>query len=110
MSDNDWYSCFSQSLQAQQRFMDKTLASAGFTNIMFESTPVVADGGKGGYAPAGMKFLNTETIELTMHKRRNNTVLSGPRRPLTEDSDTVIIAGMGNFTCENRFLNGALTL
>lgn len=110
VSDNEWYSCFSQSLQAQQRFMDKTLASAGFTNIMFEGTPVVADGGKGGYAPAGMKFLNLETLELTMHKRRNNTVLSGPRRPLTEDSDTVIIAGMGNFVCDNRFLNGALTL
>ena len=110
VSDNIWYSTFSQALQGQQRFMDRKLASAGFTNIMFESVPVVADGGKNGYAPSGMKFLNTETIELTMHKKRNNVVLKGPRRPLTEDSDTVVIAGMGNFTCENRFLNGALTL
>lgn len=110
VSDNEWYSTYSQSLQAQQRFVNKEMASAGFSNIMFESTPVVADGGKGGFAPAGMKFLNCETIELTMHKNRNNTVLSGPRRPLTEDSDTVIIAGMGNFTVSNRFLNGVLTL
>lgn len=110
LSDNTWYSVFSQALQAGQRFMDKNLASAGFSNIMFETVPVVADGGQGGYAPAGMKFLNLDTIQLVMHKKRNNVVLGGPRRPLTEDSDTVILAGMGNFVCDNRMLNGVLTL
>lgn len=110
VSDNEWFSTFWQSLQGQQRFMNTTLSAAGFEHVMFGSIPVVADGYKGGYAPAGMKFLNTETIELTMHKRRNNVVLKGPRRPLTEDSDTVVIAGMGNFVIENRFLNGVLTL
>lgn len=109
VSDNSYYSVFSQALQAQQRFMDKALASAGFANIMFETVPVVADGGQGGYAPEGMKFLNLETVELIMHRKRNNVVLGGPRRPLTEDSDTVILAGMGNFICENRMLNGVLT-
>lgn len=108
LADNSYYSVFSQSLQAQQRFMDKNLASAGFSNLMFETIPVVADGGNGGYAPVGMKFLNTNTIELIMHKKRNNVVLGGPRRPLTEDSDTIIIAGMGNFVIENRMLNGIL--
>lgn len=107
-SDNTWYATFSTALQAQQRFMDKRLASAGFPNLMFETVPVVADGGQGGYHPAGMRFLNLETIELVMHKKRNNTILSGPRRPLTEDSDTVIIAGMGNFVIDNRMLNGHL--
>lgn len=109
VSDNLWYSTFSQALQAQQRFMDKKLASAGFPNLMFETVPVVADGGMGGYAPSGMKFLNLETIELIMHRKRNNVVLGGPRRPLTEDSETVILAGMGNFIIENRMLNGVLS-
>lgn len=109
VSDNSYYSVFNQSLQAQQRFMDKKLASAGFSNLMFETVPVVADGGQGGYAPTGMKFLNLDTIELIMHKKRNNVVLGGPRRPLTEDSDTVILAGMGNFLVNNRKLNGVLT-
>lgn len=110
VSDNDWYTAYWNSLQGLQRFMNKTLADGGFTNIMFNEVPVVADGGQGGYAPAGMKFLNLDTIELVMHKKRNNVVLNGPRRPLTEDSDTVIIAGMGNFVIENRMLNGSLTL
>lgn len=110
LSDNTYYATFSGALQAQQRFMDRTLASAGFQNIMFEMTPVVPDGGMNGYAQAGaMRFLNLDTIEIIMHKRRNNTVLSGPRRHLTEDSDTVIIAGMGNWLINNRMLNGILT-
>lgn len=107
-ADNTYYSAYNQSLQAQQRFMDKRLASGGFNNILFENVPVVADGGQGGYHPAGMRFMNMDTIELIMHKQRNNKVLGGPRRPLTEDSDTVIIAGMGNFVCNNRMLNGLL--
>lgn len=109
-SDNDWYAAYWASLQGQQRFMNATLAKGGFTNIMFNEVPVVADGGLGGYAPSGMKFLNMETIELCMHEKRNNVVLSGPRRPLSEDSDTVIIAGCGNWLIENRMLNGVLTL
>ncbi|MCV6826006.1 MULTISPECIES: phage major capsid protein [Halocynthiibacter] len=108
VSDNTYYSAYNQSLQSQQRFMDKKLASGGFSNIMFETAPVVADGGNGGYADAGMKFLNMDSIELIMHKKRNNVVLGGPRRPLTEDSDTVIMAGMGNFVINNRMLNGVL--
>lgn len=108
-ADNLWYSTYSQALQAQQRFMDRKLASAGFANIMFETVPVVADGGMGGFHPDGMRFLNLSTIELIMHKKRNNVVLGGPRRPLTEDSDTVVIAGMGNFIVDNRMLNGTLT-
>lgn len=110
ISDNSYYATFSGALQAQQRFMDRTLASAGFQNIMFEMVPVVADGGMGGYAETGaMRFLNLDTIEIIMHKKRNNVVLGGPRRPLTEDSDTVVIAGMGNWLNNNRMLNGLLT-
>lgn len=108
LSDNSYYSLYNQSLQAQQRFMSERLARGGFMNIMFENVPVVADGGQGGYAPTGMKFLNLSTIEMLMHRKRNNVVLGGPRRPLTEDSDTAIIAGMGNLVIENRMLNGVL--
>lgn len=110
VADNDWYGAYWGALVPNQRFMNKTMAEGGFDNILFNSTPVVADGGQGGYAPAGMKFMNLDTIELCMHSKRNNVVIAGPRRALTEDSDTIIIAGCGNFVIENRMLNGALTL
>lgn len=108
ISDNSYYSIFAQSQQQFQRYSSGSLARVGFSNIMFQTAPVVPDGGQGGYAPVGMKFLNTSTICLYMHSQRNNAVLGGPRRPLTEDSDTAIIAGMGNFAIDNRMLNGVL--
>ena len=109
ISDNTYYSTLSQSLQNQRRYMDSKIADAGFKNILFEGIPVVADGGDGGYAPVGMHFLDLSEIEMIMHRKRNNVVLSGPRRPVTEDSDTVVIAGMGNFITGNRARHGRLS-
>lgn len=109
IADNTYYATYSGALQTQQRFMDRRLAAAGFENLMFQTTPVVYDGGMGGFAPVGMYFLNMSTLEMTMHRKRNNVVLAGPRRPLTEDSETVVIAGMGNWTIDNRMLNAQLT-
>ncbi len=108
VSDNSYYSVLSQSLQNQRRYMDSKIADAGFKNILFEGIPVVPDGGDGGYAPTGMYFLDLSEIEMIMHRKRNNVVLSGPRRPVTEDSDTVVLAGMGNFITGNRARHGRL--
>lgn len=109
ISDNTYYSVLSQSLQNQRRYMDSKIADAGFRNILFEGIPVVFDGGDGGFAPVGMYFLDLSEIEMIMHRKRNNVVLSGPRRPVTEDSDTVVLAGMGNFITGNRTRHGRLT-
>lgn len=109
ISDNTYYSVLSQSLQNQRRYMDSKLADAGFRNVLFEGIPVVFDGGDGGYAPVGMYFLNTAELEMIMHRKRNNVILTGPRRPVTEDSDTVVMAGMGNFIVCNRARQGRLS-
>lgn len=109
-ADDDWYLAYEEALQGQQRFMSSRMAEAGFNHLMYSQAPVVADGGVGGFHPAGMRFLNLDTIELVFHKDRNNKVLEGPRRPIDEDSDTRIIAGMGNFLTSNRMLNGVITL
>ncbi|MEM1149294.1 MAG: phage major capsid protein [Pseudomonadota bacterium] len=109
ISDNTYYTIFVQSLHGQQRYTNDRLARAGFDNVMFMSAPVAPDGGLGGFAPVGMRFLNLDTLEMITHRGRNNAILGGPRRPLTEDSDTAIIAGMGNFANNNRMLNAVLT-
>ncbi len=109
LADNTYYRTYQNSLRKDQRFMDPKLANAGFRNIQFDGIPVVADGHKGGYAPVGMHFLNMSTLNFTMHRRRNNVVLEGAsKRPITEDSENVIMAGMGNMTVNNRFLNGRM--
>lgn len=109
MADNSYCRTYQSSLRPDQRFRDPKLANAGFRNIQFEGIPVIADGKKGGFAPVGMHFLNLETLSFVMRKQRNNVVLSGAaKRPITEDSDNVIMAGMGNMTTNNRYLNGRL--
>lgn len=110
VSDNSFFKTFSASLQAQQRFMDREMAEAGFrNNLLFMNAPVVFDGGLGGQAPAGMYFINSDTMKFIIHKKRNNVVLNGPERALDQDATTKIVAGMGNVLCTNRQLNGRLT-
>jgi hypothetical protein len=109
LSDNTYYTAFSMMAQLQQRFMDRKLAEVGFQTLNFEGVPVVADGMMGGYAPAGMHFLNLQTFRFVMHSQRNNVIVEGAaKRPISEDSETVIMAGAGNMTCNNRMLNGRL--
>lgn len=109
ISDNTYYLAFSMMAQLQQRFQDRKLAEVGFNTLNFEGIPVVADGMLGGYAPVGMHFLNLQTFRFVMHAKRNNVVLEGAaKRPINEDSETVIMAGAGNMTTNNRMLNGRL--
>lgn len=110
VADNTFFQAYSESLQAQQRFMDRSMAEAGFrNNILFQNAPVVYDGGLGGFAPAGMYFINCDTLRFCVHRKRNNVVLDGPTRAVDQDATTKIIAGMGNILCTNRQLNGRLT-
>lgn len=110
VADNTYFQAFSESLHAQQRFMDRSMAEAGFrNNLLFQNAPVVYDGGLGGFAPAGMYFLNCDTLKFCIHRKRNNVVLDGPSRAVDQDTTSKIIAGMGNILCTNRQLNGRLT-
>lgn len=108
ISDNTYYSVYDSSLQGQRRYMDSKMATAGFANVLFKEVPVVYDGGDGGYAPAGMFFLDCSEIELIMHQKRNNVVLEGPRRAVNSDTDTIVMASMGNFIIKDRQRQGRI--
>ena len=47
IADNTYWQAYWTSLIANQRFMNETLAKGGFTSVMFNEIPVVADGGNG---------------------------------------------------------------
>lgn len=110
IADNSYFRAFAERAEEKQRYVDAELAKIGHRNIMFEGwLPVVPDGMDGGFAPVGMHFLNLGTLTLTMHRKRNNVVLPGAAsRPINIDSNTVIIAGMGNMTINDRQRNGRL--
>lgn len=67
-STQDLYDAYYALLQPQQRFMDSETAKGGFTNLMFNSVPIVVD----SHCPANhMFFLNEDYIELVVHKDEN---------------------------------------
>lgn len=108
-ADSAFYSLYLQAVQDNQRFTDKQMADAGFTNLMFMTAPVVLDGGHGGDAPSNsMYFLNCKYIHWRPHSRRNMAPLSPDRQPVNQDATVKLIGWAGNLTLSNASLQGRL--
>lgn len=110
-TDNATFITYSESLHEKVRYQSKSMADAGFQNhIMFQTAPLLNDQAMDGYAPAGAYFLNTKYLKFITHANRNNVTLAGATRPLNQDSESRIIAGMGNLITTNRgYMGGRLT-
>lgn len=111
VADNNYYTFYWESLQAQQRFADDKMASAGFDNLKFKQADVIADGGLGGDAPSNrMYFLNTKYLKLVVHKDVDMVPLGpGERSAVNQDATVKLIGWAGNMTCSNRRQQGIIT-
>lgn len=111
VADNNYYTFYWESLQAQQRFADSKLAEAGFDNLKFKNADVVADGGLGGDAPANRMYaLNTKYLRLEVHRDRDVVPLGpGERSSVNQDATVKLVGWAGNMTCSNRRQQGVLT-
>jgi len=108
--DNNYWSYFTASLQAQQRFTDPSSASLGFPTLKFMDADVVLDGGIGGYCPANTGFmLNTKYIKMRPHAQRNMVSLSPNRRyAINQDAEVQILAWAGNLTSSGAQFQGRI--
>ena len=108
--DDEVWSAYVASLQAQQRFMDPGVGNLGFPTLKFMGTDVVLDGGIGGACPAGTAFmLNTKYLHWRPHASRNIVPLSPNKRYSTnQDAEVQIIAWAGNLTCSGAQFQGRL--
>lgn len=111
VADNNYYTFYWESLQAQQRFADDKLASAGFDNLKYKQSDVIADGGLNGDAPSNtMYFLNTKYLKLVVHKEVDMVPLGpGERSAVNQDATVKLIGWAGNLTCSNRRQQGIIT-
>lgn len=111
LADADAYTAYWESLQANQRFIDDELGSAGFTTVQYLRAPVVYDAqcatdlttdGAGR-----MYFLNTDYL---LFRRAPGRWFSIDRPRQIENADYEIIPcwTMGNLTCNNRSLQGVI--
>lgn len=108
--DNTYWSYFTASLQAQQRFTDPSTGNLGFPTLKFMDADVVLDGGIGGYCPASTGFmLNTKYIKMRPHRDRNMVSLSPNRRyAINQDAEVQILAWAGNLTSNGAQFQGRI--
>lgn len=109
VADNNYFRFYWESLQANQRFTNDKLASAGFDNLKFMGADVVFDGGQGGACPANhMYFINSDYIFNRPHRDRDMVPLDPDRFAVNQDAMVKLIGWAGNMTTSNASLQGVI--
>jgi hypothetical protein len=101
-ADNFWYSLYWSTLQAQQRFMDPKMADAGFQTLKFVDADMVYDV---NCPTKHLYMINSDSIKLKCAPDRIFDV-GKPRTIQNADYDVIPVFFAGNFTVNNRSLNG----
>lgn len=104
--DNNYFTFFEQSQLSLKRYTDETKANAGFVSLKYKNADVIFDGGSGIPADSAY-FLNTDYLELVVHKDADMAVMD-ELRPTNQDAAVVPVLWMGNLTCSNRSLQGVM--
>ncbi|MEN6537326.1 MAG: phage major capsid protein [Bryobacteraceae bacterium] len=106
VKDNNYFTFFEQSQTSIKRYTDETKANAGFVSLKYKGADVIFDGGSG--IPANTAyFLNTDYLELVVHKDADMTVMD-ELKPYNQDAAVVPVLWMGNMTVTNRALQGVM--
>lgn len=107
VADNNYFSFFETSQTSLKRYTGdgkSGTASGGFVSLKYKNADVIFDGGSG--IPVNrMYFLNTEYIDLVVHKDADMAIMD-EMKPYNQDAAVVPILWMGNMVCSNRSLQG----
>lgn len=104
--DNVYYKYFEASQTSIKRYMDSSNANAGLVSLKYKNADVYFDGNSG--IPASHAyFLNTNYIELVVHRDADLEVVDS-QRPINQDGDVIPVLWMGNLTLSNRKMQGVI--
>ena len=106
VASNDYFTFYENSQVSIKRYTNTSEADGGFTTMKYKNADVVFDGGS-GISAAHMYFLNTDYLELVVHKDANLSV-QDQMQPYNQDAAVIPILWMGNMVCSNRRLQGVL--
>jgi hypothetical protein len=101
---NDRFAFFEQSQLSIKRYTDEVKAVGGFQSLKYKKADVIFDGGS-GIPAARSYFLNTDYIELVVHKDADLEVME-EMRPINQDAAVIPILWMGNMVTSNRRMLG----
>lgn len=106
VSSNEYYSFFEASQTSLKRYSSDTMASGGFVSLKYKKADVIFDGGS-GIPDEHMYFLNTDYLELVVHRAADLEVMD-ELKPYNQDAAVVPVLWMGNLTVTNRRLQGVI--
>lgn len=110
VSSNDYFTFFENSQTSIKRYTNSGdgagKAAAGFVSLKYKTADVIFDGGS-GIPNAHMYFLNTDYMDLVVHKDANLEIMD-EMKPYNQDAAVVPILWMGNLTVSNRSLQGVV--
>lgn len=106
VADNNYFTFYEQSQTSLKRYTSGDTASGGFVELKYKNADVIFDGNSGIDA-FKMFFINTNYLELVVHKDADLTVMED-MRPVNQDGSVTPILWMGNLTCSNRARQGVI--
>lgn len=106
LASNDYFTYYEQQQVSMKRYTKDDTASGGFVSLKYKKADVIYDGGS-GIPDAHMYFLNTDYMELVVHKDADLTTLE-EMSPINQDAVVIPIIWMGNTVITNRSLQGVL--
>lgn len=104
--DNTYYKYFEASQTSIKRYMSSESANAGLVSLKYKNADVYFDGNS-GIPTSHAYFLNTNYLELVVHRDADLEIVDS-QRPINQDGDVVPILWMGNLTLSNRHQQGVI--
>ena len=104
--DNTYYQYFEASQTSIKRYMDSSNANGGLVSLKYKNADVYFDGNS-GIPSSHAYFLNSNYIELVVHRDADMEVLED-QRPINQDGSVIPILWMGNLTLSNRKQQGVI--
>lgn len=106
VGDDVYYDYYETSLQDLQRYMSSEMASAGFSALKYKTADVIYDGDSG--VPAShFYFLNTDYLELNVHKDAEFEPMD-QKEAINQDAIIVPIIFQGNLVMSNADVQGVM--
>jgi hypothetical protein len=106
VADNNWFAFYERSQVSLKRYTGngKDKVSGGMPELKYKTADVIFDGGS-GIPDNHMYFLNTDYIELVVHKDADMEMVD-EMKPHNQDAVVMPILWMGNMVTSNRARQG----
>lgn len=105
MSD-DYFSFYEQSQTSLKRYAPEDNGQGGMISMKYKTADVFFDS-SGGVPSQHAYFLNTDYLELVVHRDANMTMMD-ELRSVNQDAVVIPILFQGNLVCSARFLQGVM--